>query len=46
MASYSTHKTGAEGKAQTLERKAARMGKRTGLYLPAAAQQHGMAAHA
>lgn len=40
MAQYATHKTGAAGKAQTLARKAARQGKRTGLYLPVAASAH------
>lgn len=34
MAQYSTHKSTAEGKAESLRRKAARQAKRTGLYNP------------
>lgn len=40
MAQYSTHKSTPEGKAQTLARKAARDGKRTGLYIPVPASSH------
>lgn len=40
MATYATHKDTPQGKAETLQRKAARQGKRTGLYLPVAASQH------
>jgi hypothetical protein len=40
MATYSTHKSTPEGKAQTLARKSVRASKRTGMYNPIPASAH------